>query len=117
MTKRGYWSLIIGMSTLVFGCTKTDGVDRQGHASRAVPTASESRALASPSLPAKEDVRPRVTPIASLTPRTGLRRALPSPARREAKATTTIAPATPFKGRKIALVHTANMIGEIEPCG
>jgi hypothetical protein len=33
---------------------------------------------------------------------------------RPAKAKT---PEIPFEGRRIALVHTANVIGELEPCG
>jgi hypothetical protein len=26
-------------------------------------------------------------------------------------------PEAPFEGRRIALVHTANVVGELEPCG
>ena len=26
-------------------------------------------------------------------------------------------PEVPFEGRRIALIHTANVVGELEPCG
>jgi len=36
------------------------------------------------------------------------------PTPRSTKAKT---PEVPFEGRRIALVHTANVVGELEPCG
>ena len=40
---------------------------------------------------------------------------LPSP--RQAAETRPAEPEKPFNGKKIALIHTANMVGELEPCG
>ena len=28
-----------------------------------------------------------------------------------------VTPEVPFEGRRIALIHTANVVGELEPCG
>jgi len=45
--------------------------------------------------------------------------AVKSPVKRAAtpKATQANTPEVPFEGRRVALVHTANVIGELEPCG
>jgi hypothetical protein len=67
-----------------------------------------------------------VTPVAAATPAAGARAEAPkqgarvaTPAAPRVKSLTPkpTTPEVPFEGRRIALVHTANVIGELEPCG
>jgi hypothetical protein len=45
------------------------------------------------------------------------KRASGTPAKATPRSPKAKTPEVPFEGRRIALVHTANVVGELEPCG
>ncbi len=57
------------------------------------------------------------TPKGTEPARPGAASTRPSKALAAPRALRPDTPEIPFEGRRIALVHTANVIGELEPCG
>ena len=68
------------------------------------PVASDNVAQAGEASPIAEQ---QSTPPVKQTPTTG----------ESVMAVKSAEPEKPFKGKKLAFIHTSNMVGELEPCG
>lgn len=85
------------------------------------PQVAEAPATKKAVEPARRPARPdRVAPVRKPAPKTAKpqpreRRAEPGPS--PSPAAKELPPPPPFDGDKLALVHVANRMGEIEPCG
>lgn len=115
-TAHSRWGLLVSMGALVaIGACRQDGSPSTAPVIQ-TPASTETSAV-----PAKGQVAVPSTPKAAATAksrptadRIEVPSTRPSPVPTAAKEPTSF---PPFKGKTIAIVHTANMVGEIEPCG
>lgn len=111
MGKRALLLLIAAGAWLAIGCQVDPAAPVSTDGSSPSPTPSAAAAPA----PAAEPV------VAAATPAQVAAAPVPPPAPLAAAAAPidSADPASPppFEGKKLALVHTANVIGELEPCG
>lgn len=92
------WAFAVALGVLPAGCQGSEE-QAQPTAPTAVPEAAQEAGLAA-RVPATPKARPSAT------------RTDPAMGSRSRDATE-----LPFDGTRIALVHTANVMGELEPCG
>jgi hypothetical protein len=123
-------AILLMLGSLSFGCSPTEKADRQGKVvASAEPVKAANGATAkaphvAKPLPSAPTVKASGGVSRPILPRAQLKSGTASGANRptinSSRATTHKASppkGPPFTGRKIALIHSANMIGEIEPCG
>jgi len=123
-------AILLMLASLSFGCSSSEQAEREGKVvASAEPVQGASGTLggapqAATPLPGSPVVKAAGDVSPPSLPRPGLKSGTATGAGLSA-ITSPLAPARkayppkhpPFTGRKIALIHTANMIGEIEPCG
>lgn len=102
---------------VIFGAFAMCGVlvGACSEAEQAVTHSAETSALSTPVTP-KAEADKGAAPAKALGTEAGEGKAN-KPATVMPAASQAKTPEVPFEGRRIALVHTANVVGELEPCG